>query len=96
MLIVAGWLNVVPEDRNKYVEMHKDVVLRGRAAPGCLDLAISEDPLDAGRVNIFEYWESEAQLAEWRARADPPASFTRILGGDVQKHQISASGPPFD
>lgn len=91
MVIIAGWFTVAPEDRDKCVEMDKDLVRRARSAPGCLDIAVSADPLDGGRVNMFECWESEAQFAMWRAQADPPPVFTDILGGDLQKHQISTS-----
>lgn len=96
MVIVAGWFQVAPEDRDKFVGMHEDIVRRVRSAPGCLDLAISADSFDAWRVNMFERWESEAHLAAWRAVAHAPSSFTPSLGGDVHKHQISASGAPFD
>ena len=95
MLIVAGWFEVSPNERDRCVEMH-DVVIRGsRAAPGCLDLSISADPLQAGRVNVFELWESEEHLDAWRAVAPAPRSFTPIIGGQVKKYQISASGPAF-
>lgn len=96
MPIIAGYLFVAPEARANYVESHLDVVRRARNQPGCVDLAISADPVEAGRVNIFEQWESEEHLAAWRAVADAPAPATEIIGGDVQKHQIGASGPAFD
>lgn len=95
MQIVAGWFSVAPEYRDKYVESHEDLVGRARKAPGCLDIAITADSIDPGRVNMFELWESEKALNEWRAVANPPAQVTEILGGDVQKHTISKSGPPF-
>ena len=95
MVIVAGWFSVAPEDRDKFVDGHEDLIRRARKAPGCLDLAISGDPVDPSRVNMFELWESDDALNAWRAVANPPAQFTEILGGDVQKHEISKSGPPF-
>ncbi|MDQ6907695.1 MAG: hypothetical protein M3176_12780 [Chloroflexota bacterium] len=45
---------------------------------------------------MLEQWESEDHLAAFRAVARPPEATTAIVGGDVQKHQISSSGPPFD
>jgi quinol monooxygenase YgiN len=94
MLIIAGELYMAPQDRDKWVEAHYDVIKRARSAPGCLDLYISADPVDEGRVNLFELWESEGLLEAWRAVADPPPQ-PQILGGSVQKYQISSSGPPF-
>jgi hypothetical protein len=43
---------------------------------------------------MFEQWESEEYLEAWRAVADPPPK-PEILRANVQKHQISSSGPPF-
>jgi Antibiotic biosynthesis monooxygenase len=94
MLIIAGKVYVDPQERDKWVEAHYDVIKRARAAPGCLDLYVSADPVEADRVNIFELWESEERLAGWRAVADPPPQ-PKILAGDVQKHRISSSGAPF-
>lgn len=96
MLIIAGKLYVAPEARDAYVESHRALIQQARAAPGCMDLAISADLIDPGRVNNFEQWQSEEHLAAFRAVARPPMAATEILGEDVQKHQISSSGPPFD
>ena len=61
----------------------------------CRDLAISADPVENGRVNMVEIWESQEHLDAWRAVANPPAQITEFLGGDVQKHIVSESGPAF-
>ncbi len=96
MLIIAGKVYVAPEARDTYVESHRELIKQARNAPGCVDLAISADPIDPRRVNMLEQWESEDHLAAFRAVARPPEATTAIVGGDVQKHQISSSGPPFD
>jgi quinol monooxygenase YgiN len=94
MLIVAGHLSVRPEDRDAWVDAHRDVLTIARSFPGCLDLFVAADPADAGRVNMFELWESEEALAAWRAAAEPPPK-PKILDATVLKYQISSSGPPF-
>jgi quinol monooxygenase YgiN len=94
MLIVAGHLSVRPEDRDPWVEAHREVVKSARSFPGCIDLFVAADPTDDGRVNMFELWESEQALTAWRAIADPPPR-PKILEATVLKHQISSSGPPF-
>src|SRR6202035_1776197 len=94
-IIVAGWFLVDPEKRNEVVERYNNLVLRARSAPGCLDLAISPDPVAPRRINNFEFWQSEEDLDSWRAVANPPRSITPVLGGEVQKHVIHQSGPPF-
>jgi hypothetical protein len=52
---------------DRLIEGHRNIVEQARKHPGCLDLAISPDPTEAGRVNIFEYWESKDTLDTWRA-----------------------------
>ena len=94
-VIVAGWCTVDPRKRDEAVESFKALVLRGRRAPGCLDLSITADLVDAGRVNIFELWQSEEDLRAWRAVAKHPKRITPLLRMEVQKHVIDRSGPPF-
>jgi quinol monooxygenase YgiN len=94
MLIIAGSLYVAPEERDRWVRAHYDIVKLARSQPGCVDLAISADQVDEGRVNLFEQWESEEYLESWRAMADPPPK-PEILSASVQKHHVSSSEPPF-
>jgi quinol monooxygenase YgiN len=96
MLIIAGKLYLDPEQRTKYLTNHEDFIRRARTQPGCQDFVIAADPVEPGRVNLLEQWESEKHLAAWRAVADPPAVSVTFLGDDVQKHQISSSGSAFE
>lgn len=95
-VIVAGWFTVEPEKRDAVVDSFKDLVRRARSAPGCLDLAITPDAVEPGRINNFEFWESEDSLDAWRAVANPPELITPMLQVEVQKHVIQRSGPPFE
>jgi quinol monooxygenase YgiN len=79
MLIIAGHYFVDAAQREGYVEAFRDLVRRARAAPGCLDLAITADALDRRRVNNDERWESEDALAAFRAVADPPKVEVEML-----------------
>jgi hypothetical protein len=54
MIIVAGFLKVEPNDRDRYVAEFSELVRRAREAPGCLDLAISADSIDPGRLSPRE------------------------------------------
>jgi quinol monooxygenase YgiN len=95
MIIIAGHLNVPAEQRDAFVEAHQELVLRARAHPGCLDLAITADPGDPTRVYNFEMWRSEADLTAWRKVSNPPRTGIQIERASVQKHQVSSSSPPF-
>ena len=54
MWIIAGYITVDEDERDRYVAAHRDLVVRAREAPGCLDVAITADPVDPRRVNNFE------------------------------------------
>ncbi|GAB3644519.1 putative quinol monooxygenase [Glycomyces tarimensis] len=95
-VIVAGPVYVDPAQRDRFIEGHRALVERARSSPGCLDVSISPDSLEAGRVNLFEYWESRETLEAWRARAPRPSTDVAIDSVDVSKHDVARSGPPFD
>lgn len=95
MLIIAGKLYVDSEAREEYLASLEETIRRARTQPGCLDCVLAADPIETGRVNQFEHWESEEHFASWQAVVDPPAPVTEILGADVKRYEISASGPVF-
>ncbi|HEY3482529.1 MAG TPA: antibiotic biosynthesis monooxygenase family protein [Streptomyces sp.] len=94
-VIIAGPVYVEPADRDRFVEGHQVIVEAARRHPGCFDVAISADPVEADRVNLFEYWESEEVLTAWRASAPAPTVRIPIRDGRVRKHVIARSGDPF-
>ncbi|MBH0097981.1 antibiotic biosynthesis monooxygenase [Salinibacterium sp. NSLL150] len=95
MLVIAGYLLLAPTERDRFVAQHLDLVARARLAPGCLDLAISSDPVNDARVNTFERWENEEALAAWRKIANSPQLDIEFLGGDMAKYHIDKTGPVF-
>ncbi|GLY64046.1 putative quinol monooxygenase [Amycolatopsis taiwanensis] len=95
MLIIAGYLEVDPKARDTFVAAHQDLLRRGRDAPGCLDLAISADPLDPARVNNFERWESKAHLDAWRKVAAAPDTGIAIRAGHVMEYDVTGERSPF-
>jgi quinol monooxygenase YgiN len=95
VLIIAGYAEVDASKRDDYVAAHHDLVMRCRQAPGCLDVAISPDPVNARRVNVFERWESTDDLEAWRAVANAPDTGTEILTEDVMEYSVADVNPPF-
>lgn len=93
-IIIAGSLYVRPEDRDAWVAAHQSIIRHARSQPGCVDLYLSADPVEEGRINLFEQWESEEHLEAWRSVAQPPPK-PEILNATVLKHIVSSSGPPF-
>lgn len=95
MFIIAGYLEVDPEQRDAFVAAHLDLLRRGRQAPGCLDLAITPDPLNPGRIYNFERWESREDIDAWRAVANAPDTGIAIHDGNVMEYSVADVRPPF-
>ena len=94
MLIVAGHLLVEPADRDAYLGDCAAAVTMARAAPGCLDFALSPDALNAGRINVFERWDSEEALLAFRGSGPDGGTAARILDAAVRRYEIAGEGPP--
>jgi quinol monooxygenase YgiN len=91
MLIVSGHLVLDPADRDAHVIASVDAVRLARAAPGCLDFAVSADPVDPTRVNIFELWADSRDLDAFRASGDPDdetVDFSRIERFEIEQYSV--------
>ncbi|MFD3595745.1 putative quinol monooxygenase [Nocardia sp. NPDC058640] len=89
MVIVAGHLMVDPQQREAYLADCVRVVEQARSAPGCSDFSISADLLDAGRIVIFECWESRADVEAFRGSGPSDAQSTAILGASVSEYDVT-------
>jgi quinol monooxygenase YgiN len=94
MFVIAGHLVVDPADRDSYVADCAVAVEAARRTPGCLDFAVTADLLDPARVNVYERWESDAELAVFRGSGPDADTQARILGADVRKYRISSVEDP--
>ena len=95
MIIISGRLIVATADRDRMVEAMQGLVGRARAFEGCIDLAITADPLDPRRVQNLEVWRDADALAAWRAQADPPDLDVDVLADHVERYDAGAGGPVF-
>lgn len=94
MIIVSGRIYVRPDRREAFLANSIESVAQARRAAGCLDFVVAADPLEPGRVNVYERWDSEAALAAFRGDGPGSDLTSEILRVDVQRHQVSSSGPP--
>jgi quinol monooxygenase YgiN len=98
MLIIAGTLDLPPENRGKLLKAAEPLMQASQAEEGCSAYLMMPDPFDAGRVRIFERWDSEEALAA-HFGAPHMAEFSAALGdvgvtgSDLLKYQIASSGP---
>ncbi len=75
MVIVAGIFEVDPEQRDAFLAGRVDRMRTSRAEPGCLEYTFSADPLDPGRVLLYERWARQEDLdAHLAAAPASPAS----------------------
>lgn len=91
MIIVAGHITVDPEQRESHLAGSAGIVEKARRADGCLDFAMTADPLDPGRLNLFERWQSEAALKAFRKRARRSKRAAPMLSGSVEEYEIAES-----
>jgi quinol monooxygenase YgiN len=88
MIIVAGALYIAPEDRAAYLEGCEAVVATARAAPGCLDYALSPDLLDRARINVFERWDSAQSLERFRGSGPEDSQLAVLREIRVEEYEI--------
>ena len=75
MVIVGGWFEVDPDDRDAFIAQRIAAMRRSRAEHGCVEYVIAPDPVERGRAVLYERWESQADLdahAAGMAQAPPP------------------------
>lgn len=100
MLIIARALHLDPADRDHYLTAVADVARLAGSAPGCHDFVQAPDPIDPGRINIYERWESDEDLHPFRSSgdphetADPEPPAPAIHSADVHKYRISTIEAP--
>jgi quinol monooxygenase YgiN len=93
LLAVSGKLYVDAEDRDAYVADCLPVIEQARAAGGCLDFVLSADPIEPGRINVYEQWSSAAELEAFRGSGPEQEQQAQIRSADVARHEIASSGP---
>ncbi len=97
MLIIAGRFEVEPARRDEFLA-GKDAAMReSRAEAGCIEYVLSADPVEPGRVYLYERWESKEHLAPHLARLRGPQpedhDAVPVLSVEIQQYEIAAVGP---
>jgi quinol monooxygenase YgiN len=74
MVIVAGVFTMDPGQREAYLAGRMELMRVSRAEKGCIEYTFAADPLDPGRVVLFEKWESQEDLDAHLAAIPAPAA----------------------
>ena len=93
MVIVSGRIFVPPERREAFLAASRKAMVQARGAPGCRDFVVAADPLEPGRVNVHEEWDSEAELEAFRGDGPESDLAGDIVRADVARHHVASSGP---
>ncbi len=92
MIIVSGRIYVSPGRRDAFLSSARSSVLEARRAPGCRDFVVAADPIEADRINVYEEWNSETELAAFRGAGPGPELTAAIVHADVSRHHVASSG----
>jgi quinol monooxygenase YgiN len=57
---------------------------------------MTADPVDPGRVNLFERWESQAAVKAFRKRAPRHKQSAPMLSGFVAEYDVTDERPLFE
>ncbi len=89
VIFVAGHIRVRQEDRDDFVSRSAAAVATARATGGCLDFAVSADPLDPERVNVFERWRDRESLLAFRGDGPGEDLSELILEASVAEYEVA-------
>jgi quinol monooxygenase YgiN len=90
MIIVAGQILVEPAQREAYLQTCVEVIEQARRAPGCLDFALTADLVTAGRINVFERWESAEAVRSFRGDGPSEEQQAEMISASVSEYDVSA------
>jgi quinol monooxygenase YgiN len=62
VVIVGGYFEVDPDQREEFVASRHESMRKSRSEPGNLEYTVAADPIDPGRVVLFERWVDQAAL----------------------------------
>jgi quinol monooxygenase YgiN len=93
VIVVAGHLLIVAGERDAFVERSREAVELARGAPGCHDFAVSADPADPDRVNVYERWADRSSLLAFRGEGPSDDLREVIAGAEVSEFEVQPGGP---
>jgi quinol monooxygenase YgiN len=91
VIIVGGWYEVDPAERDAFVASRAEGVRKARAEAGNLEYNVAPDLLEPGRVVLFEQWADQASLDAHlaAARSAPPSPGPALKGISVLVYDVT-------
>ena len=91
MIIVSGALYVEEANRDSYLEGCQQVIAAARGSEGCIDFYLVADPMEPGRINVFEQWESVKDVNAFRGSGPSSDQIAAILDANVFQHDVAST-----
>jgi quinol monooxygenase YgiN len=91
VIIVAGSIHVDEADRQRYLDGCREVIVAARSSAGCIDFHLSADPIEPGRINVFEQWESASAVEAFRGSGPSADQAAAIRRAAVAQHEVASS-----
>lgn len=88
MIIVSGKLYVQADAREEYLRGCVSVIEQARRTRGCLDFVLAADPIERDRINVYERWESEADLEVFRGAGPTAGQVSQLLEVEVETYPV--------
>lgn len=93
MVIVGGTFEVDPNERERFLSSRHRMMRASRAEAGCLEYTFAADPIDPGRIVLFERWENQealdAHLSALRARPQSPDPDVPTITSSIVIYDVS-------
>lgn len=93
MLIITARIYVDPDRRGEFLAGTVDEIRQARSEPGCVEFIVAPDPVEPGRVNLFEQWATDEAFAVRCATFTPAPSPVEVRSHEATKYRVSDSGP---
>lgn len=93
MIIIAGRIHITPGRRDAFLSSSYAAIVNARSAPGCRDFVVAADPIEPDRVNIYEEWDTEPELAAFRGTGPSQELTDDIVHADISRHRVARSRP---
>jgi quinol monooxygenase YgiN len=91
LIIVSGKLYVHAHAREEYLRGCVSVIEQARRAHGCLDFVLAADPIEPDRINVYERWESDADLEVFRGAGPEDEQMSQLLDVQVETYPVVRS-----
>ncbi|MBA3303665.1 MAG: antibiotic biosynthesis monooxygenase [Acidimicrobiia bacterium] len=67
------------------------MIVAARGSDGCVGFHLAADPIEPGRINVFEQWESVEAVESFRGSGPSAGQAAVIRDARVMQHDVVSS-----